>query len=98
MTPVQTSQFQQGQRYQILLAYSQDGIVLSRVFQGSTDASIFEDFIKQLLQHCGRWPEPKSVLVMDNASFHHSERVKELCSDAGVKLVYPTIFPRSKPD
>lgn len=64
------------------------GILMSRVFQGSTDASVFEDFIEQLLRHCGRWPEPKSVLVMDNASFHHTEQIRELCSNAGVKLLF----------
>lgn len=32
ITPVQVSHFQQDQRYQILPAYAQDGIVLSRVF------------------------------------------------------------------
>jgi transposase len=58
------------------------------VFQGSTDASVFEDYIEQLLQHCGKWPEPKSVLVIDNASFHHSDRREQMCSEAGVKLVY----------
>jgi transposase len=94
-TPVQVSKFHRDQRYQILPAYAQDGIVLSRVFRGSTDASVFEDFIEQLLQHCGRWPEPKSVLVMDNASFHHSERIEQLCSEAGVKLVY---LPPYSPD
>lgn len=56
----------QDQTYQILSVYSQDGIALSRVFCGSTDATVFEGFIAQLLQYCGRWPEPKSVLVMDN--------------------------------
>jgi hypothetical protein len=49
--------------------------VLSRVFRGSMDATMFEDFIAQLLQHCGKWPHPKSVVVMDNASFHLSEGV-----------------------
>ena len=29
-----------------------------------------------------------SVLIVDNASFHHTERVKDLCSAARVKLVY----------
>lgn len=67
-------------------------------FKGSTDAEFFEDFIQQLLEYCGRWPEPKSVLVMDNASFHHSEQVKQLCSDAGVKLLYlPPYSPDSIP-
>jgi transposase len=78
-----------------LPAYAQDGIVLCRIFQGSTDAVVFEDFIEQLLHHCGRWPAPKSVLVMDNASFHHTERIKQMCSDAGVKLVY---LPPYSPD
>lgn len=61
---------------------------MSRVFQGSTDARMLEDFIEQLFHHCGRWPEPKSVLIMDNVSFHHTERIRELCSNAGVKLLY----------
>jgi transposase len=56
---------------------------------------MFDDFIEQLLHHCGRWPEPKSVLVMDNASFHHTERIRELCSNAGVKLLY---LPPYSPD
>lgn len=95
IAPVQVSKFHRDQRYQILPAYSQDGIVMSRVFRGSTDASVFEDFVEELLQHCGKWPEPKSVLVMDNASFHHSDRIKQLCSDAGVKLMY---LPPYSPD
>ena len=86
--PVQVARFQREQRHQILPAMTQDGIILARVFQGSTDGAVFEDFIEQLLSHCGRWPEPKSVLVMDNASFHHTNRVIQMCLDAGVKLVY----------
>lgn len=38
------AQFHRGQRYQILPAYCQQGILLARVFQGSTDAAFFEDF------------------------------------------------------
>ncbi|KAJ5111749.1 hypothetical protein NUU61_001379 [Penicillium alfredii] len=38
-TPVQVSKFHRDQRYQILPAYAQDGIVFSGAFQGSTDAS-----------------------------------------------------------
>jgi hypothetical protein len=64
--PVQTSRLHRDQRYLMLPTCSQDGIVLSRVFQGSTDEStVFEDFIEETLQHCGRWLEPKTVLMMD---------------------------------
>ena len=95
VSPIQVSQFHRDQRYQILPAYSQDRIVFSRVFRGSTDTTVFEDFIAQLLQHYGRQPEPKSVLVIDNASFHHSERMTQIYVDIGVKLVY---LPPYSPD
>jgi transposase len=95
VTPVQIAQFQREQRHQILPAYAQDGVVLVRVFQGTTDAAVFEDFIEQLLCHCGRYPEPKSVIILDNASFHHTERVEQLCHDAGVQLLY---LPPYSPD
>ena len=49
VTPVQITKFHRGRRYQILPAYSQDGILLSRIFQGPTDDAVFEDFIEQLL-------------------------------------------------
>lgn len=94
-TPSQVAKFRRDQRYRILPAYAQDGIVLSRVYKGSTDSSIFEYFIEELLHHFGKLPEPKSVLVMDNASFHHSERVEQLCSLAGVKLIF---LPPCSPD
>lgn len=83
VAPLQVSQFHRDQRHQILPAYAQDGIVLSRVFRSAADGTVFEVFISQLLQHCGRWPEPNSVVVMDNASFHHSERSSQMCTDVG---------------
>lgn len=95
VTPVQIARFHRDRRYQILPAYTQDGVLLSRVFQGTTDSVVYEDFIEQLLQHCGRWPEPKSVLIMDNASIHRSDRIEQMCLEAGVKLVY---LPPYSPD
>jgi transposase len=56
---------------------------------------VFEDFIEQLLPLCSRWLEPKSVLVMDNASFHRTKRIERMCRDASVKLVY---LPPYSPD
>lgn len=65
------------------------------MFRGSNEPSVFGDFIKQLLQHCGKWPKLKSVLVMDNVSFHHTKQIQRMCSEAGVKLVY---LPPYSPD
>ena len=49
VAPVQVAKFHRDRRYQILPAYTQDGILLSRVYQGSTDSAVFEDYIEQLL-------------------------------------------------
>jgi transposase len=95
VAPVQITRFHRDRRYQILPAYSQDGVLLSRMFQGSTDGALYEDFIEQLLHYCWRWPEPNSVPVMDNASFRYSDRIKQMCIDADVKLVY---LPPYSPD
>ncbi|GFF55645.1 transposase [Aspergillus lentulus] len=95
VTPVQITKFRRDQRYKILPAYTQEGILLSRVFQGSTDARMFEDFIEQFFHPCNRWPEPRSVIIMDNASSHQTERVKQMWLSAGVKLLY---LPPYSPD
>jgi transposase len=87
-SPVQVTKFDRGKRWHILPAYAQDGILLRRVYQGSTDTEFFEDFIEHLLHYCGRYPEPKSVLVMDNASWHHSDRIRQMCREAGVVVEF----------
>lgn len=97
-TPVQVARFQRAQRYHILPAYTDEGVIYFEVYKGTTNAAVFERFIERLLTHCRPWPEPRSVLVMDNASFHHSERVKKMCCDAGVKIVYlPPYSPHLNP-
>ena len=95
VTPVQVAQFHRGKRFQILPAYTQDGVLLYKIFQGTTDSNVFEDFIELLLPLCGRWPEPRSVLVMDNASIHRSSRIQQMCDEAGVLLLY---LPPYSPD
>ena len=79
---------------QILPAYTQDGVVHFQAYTGPTDAQVFTEFIEQLLPYCGRWPNPKSVLIMDNASFHHSEQLRQMCDNAGVVLLY---LPLTRP-
>jgi transposase len=41
---------------------------------------------------CSKWPEPKSVLVIDNASFYYTQRIEQMCYNAGVKLVYLLLY------
>jgi transposase len=95
VAPVEIAQFHRDRRHQILPAYTQDGVLFSQVFQGSTDGLVFEDFVEQLLHYCQPYPAQNSVLIMDNASFHHGERVEQMCREAGVKLLY---LPPYSPD
>ena len=81
-TPVRRAHLQRGRRSQILTAYDQNGVVLTRVYPGSIDIGVVEDFIEQLLCHCRPWPEPRSVLVWDNAIIHYPDKVKQLCAVA----------------
>lgn len=98
ITPVQKAKFQRGLRLQLLAAYTQKGVKLSRFLYGSVDKPIFEDFIEQLLRHCGRWPEPETVLIMDNVAFHYSDRIQQMCEDAGVKVDFLAPYtPRTNP-
>jgi len=93
--PIRTASLQRRQRYQILSVYSQDGVVLSRVFQGRTDCAVFKDFSEQLLYDCNPWLGPNSVLILDNAPFHYSDKITQLCATAGVRLIY---LPPYSPD
>jgi len=62
------------------------------------DEPLFEDFIEQLLCHCGKWPEPESVLIMDNVGFHYSDKVQQMSTEAGVRLDFtPPYTPRTDP-
>ncbi|KAF4629024.1 hypothetical protein G7Y89_g9127 [Cudoniella acicularis] len=92
ITPVQKARFQRGARLQLLAAYTQKGVKLSCFSYGSVDKPIFEYFIEQLLRHCGKWPELETVLIMDNVSFHNSDRIRQMCEDAGVKSDFLALY------
>lgn len=40
------------------------------------------------VHHSGRYPEPESVILMDNASWHHLDIIQQMCRDAGVVFVF----------
>lgn len=71
----------------------------ARVFQGSTAADTFNDFIiKDVLPLCNPFPGKRSVLILDNAPIHRSPILKEACGRAGVKLVFlPPYSPDKNP-
>ena len=59
--------------------------------RGTVDTERFEQYVEQHLVPVlgkSRDGDPNSIVVMDNASIHASDRIRDLIEDAGAKLVY----------
>ncbi|KIJ56284.1 hypothetical protein M422DRAFT_151039, partial [Sphaerobolus stellatus SS14] len=83
------SYFHQGDRFSVLPALSMDSIMYLHIIRGSFDGNPFLEYLEGLLQVMNPYPEPKSVLVMDNCAIHHIE---------GIKLIYlPPYLPDFNP-
>ena len=74
VTPVLQTPYNRGEtRLNILPAYTVNGVLVASVYEGSTNGEGFEFWVANtLLPRCNRFPAERSVVVMDNASFHHS--------------------------
>jgi len=84
------------QRWSILPALSVDGYLSYLIYQGSITAETFELFVEQqVLPHCTPYPGPRSILILDNASIHKSVRLRDLCAEHGVLLIF---LPPYSPD
>ena len=55
-----------------------NGVIYSKIVEGSFTARRFYDFIDGLLDHMQPFPLPNSVIVMDNARIHKDPRVLDL--------------------
>lgn len=91
--PLQVANFHRDQRYQILPAYCQDAIVLSYI-SGLHGFCSLRGLHWSASSTLRKMREPKSVLVIDNASFHRSDRIEELWTEARVILVYLPPYSR----
>jgi putative effector of murein hydrolase LrgA (UPF0299 family) len=66
-------------RYSVLPAMSLDGILFCDIQVGAYTADAFNHFAQALLARMNPFPQPNSVLVMDNASIHKSNQLIQLC-------------------
>lgn len=81
--------------WSILPAIGINGYLHYEIIQGGYDSERFINFIRGLLPKMQAFPGPRSVLVMDNCSTHHSKEVGLMCQQAGVVLEY---LPPYSPD
>lgn len=74
VTPSIKRPVKRSERYSILPAYTIDGVIACHVHQGSITGQRFLWWLEnEVLPQCGQFPAPKSVLILDNASIHHSQ-------------------------
>ena len=86
-----------GTRFSAISMMSINGILDVYVTTNSVNAEIFEDFIDNSFKHVmpfnGR--KPNSVVVLDNASIHHTNGVVQDLQSTGVLVHY---LPPYSPD
>ena len=79
----------------MLPALSLDGILHLEVVENAITGADFHRFVEGLLPRMNEFPLPNSVLVIDNASIHKVEGIREMVEDRGARLVY---LPSYSPD
>lgn len=62
------------------------------MFEGHCNTNVFEIYIEKILVPT---LTPGKIVVIDNASFHQSQKIKELIENAGCQLLY---LPPYSPD
>lgn len=65
-------------RYSILPAISLDGVLHLDIITRSWTAEEFRSFVDILLDKMNPYPQKNSVLVLDNASTHHFDDLREM--------------------
>ncbi len=62
------------ERWSILLIYCSDDILIKHIHQRDISEARFEWFLmNEILSRCSRFSEFKSMLILDNASVHHTQ-------------------------
>ena len=79
----------------MLPIYIVNGVLVALVYKGLTNSEGFKFWVANtLLLRCNRFPTKRLVVVIDNASFYHLERIQALFNAFGVKLIYlPAYLP-----
>jgi len=89
------SAYERGTRYSVLPAISHDGILHANIVEGSFNAITFRQFISGLLDRMNPFPGINSVILLDNASIHHSRETLDMITARGMRYCF---LPPYSPD
>ena len=73
-------------RYSILPAISIDSILDCLIIEGAFNSALFMIFIESLVEKMLPFPNPRSVIVMDNCSIHKAPEIREISESRYVIL------------
>ena len=79
-------------RKKVIAALREGSLIGCGIVEGNVDTAVFNNWIEKILIH--DLPD-NSVVVIDNAAFHKSQRTKELIENNGHKLEF---LPPYSPD
>ena len=66
-----------GERISAIVAMSSDGVEAYELSVSCTNSSIFFDFVRgSLIPTMRPFPDKHSIIVMDNCSIHHVQKIK----------------------
>jgi transposase len=79
-----------------LPAITLEGYLAYDIFHGGYNTERFNNFIRiKVLPRINPFPGLRSVLILDNASYHRSQELKDICKEAGIVLKF---LPPYSPD
>jgi transposase len=82
-------------RILFLGAYTIQGYIAGITFGGTCNTELFEEFIiDHLLPLCNLYPQPRLVIVMNNAFIHHTfrDRLETACRAKGVWIRFLPLY------
>lgn len=80
------------ERTNIIAGYVNKKSIAPMIFNGSCNTKLFESWVEKFLI---KELKPGQFVVMDNASFHKSQKTKELIDSVGCKVIF---LPAYSPD
>ncbi|KAK0455365.1 uncharacterized protein EV420DRAFT_1272671 [Desarmillaria tabescens] len=73
-----------GDQYSLVTALALDGYIAHRVIPGSFDFMKFFDFVTEdVVTQMKSFPQPRSILILNNCRIHHNEALIDLVNGAG---------------
>lgn len=79
-------------RVSIIAALNQKQLIAPMTFAGTCNLQVFEQWLEEMLIH---HLLPGQIIILDNATFHKSEKIRQLIERAGCELQY---LPSYSPD